>query len=45
MASPAERFQIVLSPDERSAWRNGAARRGVSTPENVHLLWHRSKLV
>lgn len=35
MASSAERFHIVLSPDERSAWSTGAARLGVSTAEYV----------
>ena len=35
MASVAERFHIVLSPDERSAWSSGAARLGVSTAEYV----------
>jgi hypothetical protein len=35
MASSAERFHIVLSPDERSAWNSGAARLGVATAEYV----------
>lgn len=35
MASSAERFHIVLSPDERSAWNSGAARLGVATGEYV----------
>lgn len=35
MASAAERFHIVLSPDERRAWNSGAAKLGVSTAEYV----------
>ena len=35
MASATERFHIVLSPDERSAWNSGAARLGVATAEYV----------
>ena len=35
MASSAERFHIVLSPDERNAWNRGAARLGVATAEYV----------
>jgi hypothetical protein len=35
MASSAERFHIVLSPDERQAWNQGAARLGVPTAEYV----------
>lgn len=35
MASSAERFHIVLSPDERQAWNRGAARLGVPTAEYV----------
>ncbi len=31
MATSAERFHIVLSPDERRAWNSGAARLGVPT--------------
>jgi len=35
MATSAERFHIVLSPDERQAWNSGAARLGVPTAEYV----------
>lgn len=35
MASVAERFHIVLSPDERRAWNTGAAKLGVPTAEYV----------
>ena len=35
MASAAERFHIVLSPDERRAWKSGAARHGIATAEYV----------
>jgi hypothetical protein len=35
MATTAERFHIVLSPDERKAWNSGAARLGVPTAEYV----------
>ena len=35
MATSAERFHIVLSPDERQAWNSGASRLGVSTAEYV----------
>jgi hypothetical protein len=35
MATSAERFHIVLSPDERQAWNRGAARLGVPTAEYV----------
>lgn len=35
MASAAERFHIVLSPDERRAWNTGAAKLGVPTAEYV----------
>jgi hypothetical protein len=35
MASAVERFHIVLSRDERSAWNSGAARLGVATGEYV----------
>jgi hypothetical protein len=35
MASVAERFHIVLSPDERRAWNTGAERLGVPTAEYV----------
>jgi hypothetical protein len=35
MATSAERFHIVLSPDERKAWNSGAARLGVPTAEYV----------
>lgn len=35
MATAADRFHIVLSPDERRAWNGGAARLGVPTAEYV----------
>lgn len=35
MASSAERFHIVLSPEERQAWNQGASRLGVPTAEYV----------
>jgi hypothetical protein len=35
MASAAERFHIVISPDERRAWNAGAAKLGLPTAEYV----------
>jgi hypothetical protein len=35
MASIAERFHIVLSPDERRAWNAGASKLGLPTAEYV----------